>query len=119
MNTDRSHNEVKQTRNGNSAGSRQLRKLMLLGIVNLLVSLNVWAAISSPSQLTATSVCSNSVSLTWVDSNPATTIENSVLVLRSTRSPSKGYTVIASLAPFTTGYVDVTVVPSKTYFYKV
>ena len=44
-----------------------LRKLILLGIANLLVAGNVWAQLYAPSQPVVTSVCSNAVSLSWAD----------------------------------------------------
>ncbi len=119
INNDRMVCEVNQTRPRSSARVRQTRKLILLGITNLLMAVNVWAAIAAPSRPTATSVCSNSVSLSWTDPNLSTSGEQSIIVQRSTRSLNKGYSTIATLPAYSTAYTDNSVVASKTYYYRI
>ncbi|HXI85223.1 MAG TPA: putative Ig domain-containing protein, partial [Verrucomicrobiae bacterium] len=122
INISRNANEFKQDRRSDSTSGRQTRKILLLCVVNLLVGINIWAQVVAPNGLSASSVCSNSVTLTWVDPNTnslAGVVEQSVLVLRSTRSLNKGYATIATLPAYTTTYTDTGVVGSKTYYYRV
>ncbi|HXI84313.1 MAG TPA: putative Ig domain-containing protein, partial [Verrucomicrobiae bacterium] len=56
MNTCRNTNELKQTRRSGSASGRQIHKLLLLGIVNLLVGINVWAQGAPPTTTTVSAM---------------------------------------------------------------
>jgi hypothetical protein len=102
-----------------ASSSLQIRKLILLGVTNLLVAGNVWAAFHAPSQPVAASVCSNSVSLTWADPNPSESGERAILVQRSTRGPKKGFSIIASLPAYATSFTDTNVEAATTYYYRV
>src|SRR5258706_2819136 len=66
----------------------QRRKLILVGIANLLVGANVWAQVVAPTGLTASSVTSSSVTLGWTDSS--TKNDKKLVVSRSLQSVS-GY----------------------------
>src|SRR5437762_1173004 len=100
-------------------GSHGSRNLTLVGILNLFLVTTVSAAFYAPSQPVATSLCPNALTLSWVDPNPSTSDELNVLVQRSTRSLTKGFSTIATLPAYTTSYADVSVGASQKYYYRI
>jgi len=92
------------------------RKIFLLGIVMLFTALEVWAAFAAPSNLRATSVLPNAVSLAWMDNSSN---EKQFVVERSVQSLTSGFAIIATLPSSTTSYTNNTVASGTTYFYRV
>ena len=71
--------------------------------------------VAAPSNLTATALQDGSISLAWVDnSNCETGIR-----LERKFGPSGAYLQIASLGPNAKSYIDKSVTPGMTYFYRV
>jgi hypothetical protein len=73
------------------------------------------AVFAPPTNLSATSVSSNSVTLSWTDNS---TNEKYEIVSRSLQ-PTSGFSDVASLTANTTTYTDRSVAPSTTYYYQV
>ena len=92
------------------------RKLFLLGIAMLFTTLEVWAAFAAPSNLRATSVLPNAVSLAWTDNSSN---EKQFVVERSVQSLTSGFANIATLPSNTTSYTNNTVASGTRYYYRV
>src|SRR6185503_10731147 len=91
-------------------------KFSMLGIVTLFLATEVLAGFNAPTNLTATQVLSNSVSLSWADNS---TNEMNYVIERSVQSLSSGFTDIATLPANTRNYTDNTVAPGTTFYYRV
>ena len=86
----------------------------MAGQIALLASLPASPPIA-PTNLIATAVGAFQINLTWKDNSSD---ENAFLLEMATGSPS-GFTQTASLAPNTTNYSDLGLVPLTTYYYRV
>src|SRR2546428_7798902 len=84
------------------------RKVVLLGIVNLLIAANAQAGIAPPTNLSASTISSNKVVLSWTDNSSN---EKNEVVSRSLQATS-GFSAIATLPAGATTYTDTTVAPS-------
>ena len=91
-------------------------KLFVLGVVTVFLATEVLAGFNAPTNLTATQVLSNSVSLSWSDNS---TNEMNYVIERSVQSLSSGFTDIATLPANTRNYTDNTVAPGTTSYYRV
>ena len=94
---------------------RSLAKLLFSIVLNFTLAAGAWAGFVPPSNLTATSVSSNSVSFAWTDNSSN---EKRVVVSHSLQATS-GFSDIATLPANSTTYTDTGLLPHTTYYYQV
>src|SRR6266850_3468677 len=95
-------------------------KLLALGLINLLMTTNLWAAKAvipaAPASLTATAISTNAIKLVWQDKS---TSETGFKIDRAL-SPTGPWTVgIATLKANTTVYTNAGLASAKTFYYRV